>query len=120
MRSRNLPRSDVGTGGLGGALSVLLMLAFGGEKFDLEAISAAIAVVLTFAGGYFPRDYKPVWAAVTVPVATLVATFIGAALFDAPAGQAAVTTAISSIVVALFTYAVPPYSASPLDPEPGR
>jgi hypothetical protein len=116
----NLPRSDVGTGGLGGALSVLLMLAFGGEEFDYEAVSAAIAVVLTFLGGYVPNDYKPFWTAVTVPVATVVATVIGAIFFDVPAVQAAVTAAISSIVVALFTYAVPPYSASPLDAEARR
>ncbi len=115
-RPRDLrPRSDVASGGLGGALTVLLMLALGDQEFDADAVGAAIAVVLTFAGGYLPTDYKPLYAAVVAPIATLITTLIGAYLFDVPAGQLAVSTAISSIVVALFTYIVPPYNASELD-----
>jgi hypothetical protein len=74
------PRSDVASGGLGGALAVLLMLAFGGQEFDADAIGAAFALVLTFAGGYMPTKYKPLWAAVVAPLATLIKTFIGAVL----------------------------------------
>jgi hypothetical protein len=83
------PRSDVASGGLGGALAVLLMLAFGGQEFDADAIGAAFAVVLTFAGGYIPTKYKPLWAAVTAPLATLITTFIGAFFFGVRAGQLA-------------------------------
>lgn len=108
MQPKNLPRSDVASGGLGGALSVLLMLSLGSEEFDYEAVSAAIAVVLTFLGGYIPSNYKPFWAAVAAPLAALIATFLSVFIFDAPVGQTIVSTAVSSIVVALFTYIVPP------------
>jgi hypothetical protein len=109
------PRSDVASGGLGGALTVLLMLALGNQEFDADAVGAAVAVVLTFAGGYLPKNYKPLWTTVVAPFAALITTFVGAAFFGVPAGQLAVSTALSSIVVALFTYVVPPYSASELD-----
>jgi hypothetical protein len=118
--TKYLPRSDVGADGAGGALSVLLLLATGGHEFDLQAVSAAIATLVTFAFGYLPTEYKPFWTAVGTPVATLIATLIGVYVFDQPVEQSAVTAAISSIVVTLFTYVVPPYRASPLDPGAGK
>ena len=99
---------------------MLLMLATGGQEFNLQAVSAAIATLVTFAFGYLPPKYKPFWTAVGKPVATLIATLISVYVFDQPVEQSAVTAAISSIVVTLFTYVVPPYSASPLDPDAGK
>jgi hypothetical protein len=93
----------------------MLMLASGGQAFNLQAVSAAIATLVTF--GYAPPKYKPFWTTVGTPVATLIATLIGVYIFIQPVEQSVVTTAISSIVVTLFTYVVPPYSASPLDPD---
>lgn len=115
----NIPRADVGGGGLAGALSVLFMLALNPASFNFQATEAAIAVALTFAAPYVVRRFKSFVAVVAAPVATLLTSVLAYALFAQPLDSTLVSTALSTVVVALVTYLgrpVAPDVAPPLRP----
>ena len=119
MLSDYLPRSDVGSGSLNGALTVLIMLVLQNDGvFSFETTQAAIAVVLTFLGGYIPKTYKQFWTAVVAALASLLTSAVGYFLFAQPFDKALISSLLATVAVAIVTYAVPPYNASPLDPAP--
>lgn len=112
----NLPRTDVAAGGLAGAFGVLLMIALQNDGvFDFQATVAAFSVLLTFAGGYIARRYKPFFTAVSAALAALLTSAVGFLFFDVPFDRGLVSTGLASILAAAVTYLAPPYDASTLD-----
>lgn len=100
----NVPRSDVGGGGIAGALTVVIMLILQGDVYDFEALVAAIAVIITFAAPYVAPTHKSIVAAITTPVATVVAAMVGMVFFNAGLNKGLVSAALASLTVALITY----------------
>lgn len=108
----NVPRSDVGSGGIAGALTVILMLVMQGEVYDFEKLVAALAALITFGVPYLAPRYKSLAALITAPVAVLVSAMVGFVFFDAGLNKALVSGAISALVVALVVY-----FGRPVDPD---
>ena len=99
-----VPRADVGGGGLVGALTVLLMVAFRGEVFDFQAVESAVAVLLVFGVGYMAERYKSLAMAVAAPVASLATSAVGTFAFDQPFNKSLVSTALATVAVAVVGY----------------
>ena len=112
-----LPRSDVGAGGLQGALAYLLMIVLDNDGiFDFATTEAAVVAVIAFCGGYIAPKFKPLYTALSGALAAIVTSGIGYLFFDVPFDKGMTSTLIAACAVALATYRTPPYSASQLDP----
>jgi hypothetical protein len=97
------PRSDVGSGGLAGALAWIFMLILDRSLFDFNLLVGALTVVFVFAGGYIPTAYKSLWTATLAFVAIIVSSGVGYFL-GYPLDEFLVSSALAGLTVALVTY----------------
>jgi len=109
--NRAIPRTDVGSAGLAGAVAFLLMVVFDREVYDFVAAGAAFGAVLVFLGGYVPARHKNSYMAAAAFAATLLAVLLGTVL-GYPADNTVVSTALAGFLVALVGWLAPPNAQS--------
>ena len=111
-----MPRSDLLTGGLTAALTVVIGLVLDRSlPFDFAAVEAAFATLITFGVGWWVSKYKPLAVAITAPVASLLTVAVGYFLFAVPVDEGLLSTLVATIAGAILTAGKPPFDASPLD-----
>lgn len=108
------PRSDVGGGGLAGALMVIFALVMNPtvENFDFNLIFGAFGVALPFLAGYMPRKWKTIYMSlVGVLAVVLTAVFEFLILGSISEGTKSIgLTALTTVLVA--------YLKDPVWPDP--
>jgi hypothetical protein len=103
----NLPRSDVG-GGTALALATVLALFLQHDTiFEFDAISGAIAVLVSAVAAWWVPQHKNFVSGVAALIGSVAAYLVGKAIFGIEGDVAAFSYALSGLVVAAAGYFIP-------------
>lgn len=109
MNGSNLPRADIGTGALAGAITALIVALATGTA-TLAVISGAAVVIVQFLIGYLWASRKAEAGAIAGALVTVGVAVYTAAVLNQPAifNDATVTAALTYLVTMVLSLALPP------------